>query len=223
MANNALTNLNNANIIAYMQFENLVDIFIKEPSNPRFFGNWIYPLIITGNISMELLRKIQDLMENQVLLKYPTNQELWNDYHSHMAYVYLLKEDYVQAINELELVQDGNTLQNKILSKRSFKSLIRTTCENYGFIANDAEFDLFLQRAPFGNVDFVYALVRLKDVVRYWNSIRSSRIAYNECLNALMFFQYAMNVCPQQPFVFEDKESFKQQISVIFNHNFGNE
>ena len=42
---------------------------------------------------MELLRKIQDLMENQVLLKYPTNQELWNDYHSHMAYVYLLKED----------------------------------------------------------------------------------------------------------------------------------
>lgn len=223
MANNALTNVNNANIIAYMQFENLVDIFMKSPSNPNFFGNWIYPLILTGHISMELLRKIRNLMEDKVLPSFPKNQFLWNDYHSHMSYVYLLKENYVQAINELDLVQDENTLQNKILSKRSFKSLIRTTCENYGFIANDAEFELFLQGQLFADVDFIYALARLKDVVKFWNTIHLSRVAYDECLNALVLFQYAVSPKNQKP-AFVDRNSFVDAIHDIFmfNQNLGN-
>lgn len=219
MANNALTNVNNANIIAYMQFENLVDIFMKSPLNPNFFGNWIYPLILTGHISMELLRNIRNIMEDKVLPRFPENQFLWNDYHSHMSYVYLLKEDYVQAINELYLVRDGNTLQNKILSKRSFKSLIRTTCENYNFIANDVEFDLFLQSDLFGNVDFIYALFRLKDVVKFWNTIHLSRVAYDECFNALAFFQSVLNPQNQMPANFMDKNSFICAVHDTFTLN----
>lgn len=223
MVNNALTNLNNANTVAYMQFENLVNIFMRNPTNPKFFGNWIYPLIMSGHISMELLRRIRNLMEDDVLPMFPECQDLLNDYHSHMSYVYLLKEDYVQAINELDLVQDGNSLQNKIISKRSFKSLIRTTCENYCFIADDAEFDLFLQSDLFGNVDFIYALVRLKDVVKFWNTIHLSRIAYDECLNALISFRYIVNPQNQMP-TFVDGNSFINAIHDIFmfNQNLGN-
>lgn len=207
MANNALTNLNNANIIAYMQFENLVDIFMKDPSNPKFFGNWIYPLIMTGHISMELLRRIRNLMEERVLPMLPNCLELQNDYHSHMSYVYLLKEDYVQAINELVMIQDNHTLKERIFAKKSFESLIRTICKNYDFDFNSL---------PLENEDYIYALVRLQDVVKYWNCIRNSKIAKNECLNALMFFQSILRSQNRNPVDFEDVNDFKSIIKVMF-------
>jgi len=201
MNNMAMTNLNNANTIVFMQLKNIVESqqrfsMYNSPVNPNFFGDWIYPLIISENISGGLLRRIIEYIDDEQV--YQKNRNLnEDDYHTHLAFVYLTLRNYSDAVKELELIKKEN-FGTLIQKWKSFSALLQKAEDNYKPLnLLNAEASYPSERETYEcrkavllatyEKEFVCVRVRWQSVVRFWDDIPASKIAFSECCSTIEF------------------------------------
>lgn len=221
MTNMTFANIDKASIMAFMQFKNIVDEYNLHEEHDavkrKFFGNWIYPLIISGNLSYELLRKVKDYMNTEIIK--PGKDFDAEDYHLHLAYICLVQNDYVQAISELDFIQNDGFLRI-VKERKSFKSLLRQSFNNYPPGENYVFDEIIEDYRCINNRFYVYMLIRLQSVVKYWNYIeiedRSLTYAKLECMNALKAFDFFDFLLPNNNYDhFNNKNEFVQVASEL--------
>lgn len=185
--------LHKASNIAVGRLKNTIDL-TKGSLDPKFFGKWAWPLIFNETLSPYILRESLDYIKTELDDKGIAYDN--DDFHFHLAYIYLIFRDYSQAIKELELIGFSNIAQTTA-SWKSFSSLISNAFQNYIQSSCYSSTIVFTnhptetQRISFieSNYGTEYVLIKIRwqMAVRFWNDIAVSDAAYSECLSTVEF------------------------------------
>jgi len=150
-------------------------------SDPKVFGNNVWPLIFFNAASPAILDEIVEHFNNSVIQQgIPYDKD---DYHLHLAFIYFTQKNYSGCLIELEKVTSG-TLFQQVSSWRTFTAFIK-----------NAE-KLFIAKNLTGKTSSLSLNLSDENVIllfkwgytyQFLDSLSMSDTAYHECLNVLQY------------------------------------
>lgn len=175
-------NVTNVKLMSFTPFQNDVDSHAKYKNHPKVFGDSVWPLISLEAITPSLLRQMLKYFKENIIDKKVIYDA--DDYHSHLAFLYITQNRYMESLNEIEKISPTNLHAN--LSRFTTFNTFLDDAKKFFPASNLLGKNGFY--APFTMCkENIIMLFLLRYSALFWDDIKLSDSAYNLCLNALQY------------------------------------
>ena len=171
-------------MMVLIPFRNGVDNYIRSPKQfgPNVFGKLIWQLILPCEPTQNIIENVIDYFKDNVINAGIIYDQ--DDYHLHLAFLYLKMGQLNKSLNELEKIQTAS-LNTELQKWATTKALLAKGLSNYPptNLINGLRTYSPLSMAN----DEIKMIYSWQISTTYWNDIGKTDTAYFECLNTLQY------------------------------------
>lgn len=165
-------------------FRNGVDKYVRTPKKigPKIFGQLVWQLILPCEPTQNIIEDVTDYFKDNVIKVGITYDQ--DDYHLHLAFLYLKMGQLNKSLNELEKIQSAS-LYAELQKWATTKALLAKGLSNYpptNLINGLCSYNPLSMTN-----DEVKMIYSWQISTTYWNDIGKTDTAYFECLNTLQY------------------------------------